>query len=45
VALADLEGSATLLAVTVIVVLVNTTGAVNNPAEEIVPAVAVQITA
>jgi hypothetical protein len=45
IALADWEGAATLLAVTVIVVSVDTTGAVNKPASEMVPIVAVQVTA
>jgi hypothetical protein len=45
VALAALDGAATLVAVTVIAVLVDTTGAVNKPEDEIAPAVAVQITA
>ena len=45
VALADLEGAATLVAFTVTVVLVDTTGAVNKPALEMAPAVAVQVTA
>ena len=44
-ALADLEVDATLVAVTVTVVLVETTGAVNKPVLEIVPAVADQVTA
>jgi len=44
VALADWEGTATLLAVKVTIVLFDTTGAVNKPAE-MAPAVAVQITA
>lgn len=39
-----MDGAATLLAVTVIVVLVDTTGAVNKPEGVIVPAVAVQVT-
>lgn len=43
VALADLEGAATLVALTVTVVVVSIAGAVNRPAE-IVPAVAVQVT-
>src|SRR3984893_16332304 len=45
VALADREGAATLLAVTVTAVLLDTTGAVNKPAAEMVPAVAVQVPA
>jgi hypothetical protein len=45
VALADLEVDATLVAVTVTVVVLGTTGAVNKPAFEIVPAVAAQVTA
>jgi hypothetical protein len=45
VALADLEVDATLVAVTVTVVVVETTGAVNKPVLEIVPAVAAQVTA
>jgi hypothetical protein len=44
VALADWVGAATLVAVTVAEDLVDTTGAVNNPAE-IVPALTVQVTA
>jgi hypothetical protein len=44
-ALAVFDGSATLVAVTVTAVLVATTGAVKRPAAEIVPAVAVQLTA
>ena len=44
VALADLEVDATLVAVTVTVVLVETTGAVNKPVLEIVPAAADQVT-
>src|ERR1700693_671434 len=44
VALADLVGRATLVAVTVTVDLVDTTGAVNNP-PEMVPALTVQVTA
>jgi hypothetical protein len=43
VALADWVGAATLVAVTVAEDLVDTTGAVNNPAE-IVPALTVQVT-
>ena len=45
VALPDWEGAATLVAVRVTVVLVDTTGAVNRPAAEIVPAVVFQVTA
>lgn len=45
VALATADGATTLLAVTVTVVLVETTGAVNKPAPEMVPAVGVQVTA
>ena len=45
VALAILDGSATLAAVTLIVVLTNTAEAVNKPVEETVPAVAFQVTA
>jgi hypothetical protein len=45
VALADLDGAATLVAVTVIVVVVDTAGAANNPVPEIEPAVVVQATA
>jgi len=45
VALADLDGAATLVAVTVIVVVVDTVGAANNPVPEIEPAVVVQVTA
>jgi hypothetical protein len=44
VALADWVGAATLVAVTVAEDLVDTTGAVNNPAE-IVPALTLQVTA
>ena len=44
VALADFEVDATLIAVTVTVVVVDTTGAVNKPVLEIVPAVADQVT-
>ena len=44
VALADWVGAATLVAVTVAEDLVDTTGAVNNPAE-IVPALTFQVTA
>jgi hypothetical protein len=43
VALADWVGAATLVAVTVTVDLIDTTGAVNNPAE-IVPALAFHVT-
>ena len=45
VALADLEVDATLVAVTVTVVEVETTGAVNKPVLEIVPSVVDQLTA
>ena len=45
VALADFEVDATLIAVTVTVVVVDTTGAVNKPVLEIVPALADQVTA
>ena len=45
VALAELEGAATLVAVTVIVVVVDTAGAVNNPVPEMEPAVVDQVTA
>jgi hypothetical protein len=44
VALADLEADATLVAVTVIPVVLDTAGAVNKPVLEIVPAVADQVT-
>ena len=44
VALADLDVSAALVALTVTVVSVVTVGAVNNPEALIVPAVAVQVT-
>ena|ERR1700722_8898329 len=45
VALADLDGAATLLAVTVIVVVVDTVGAPSNPVPEMEPAEVVQVTA
>ena len=45
VALADLDGAATLVALTVIVVVVDTAGAANNPVPEMEPAVVVQVTA
>ena len=45
VALADFEVDATLIALTVTVVVVDTTGAVNKPVLEIVPALADQVTA
>ena len=45
VALAVWEGAATLLAVTIVVVVVDTTGAVNSPVPEMEPAVVVQMTA
>ena len=45
VALADLEVDATLVAVTVTVVVLETTGAVSKPVFEIVPAVVDQVTA
>ena len=45
IAPADLDGAATLVAVTVIVVVVDTAGAANNPAPEMEPAVVVQLTA
>ena len=44
VALADVDGAATLVAVTVIVVVVDTAGAANNPVPEMEPAVVVQAT-
>jgi len=44
VARADFVGSAILVAVTVTVEFDDTLGAVNNPVEEIDPAVAVQVT-
>ena len=44
-ALADLEVDATLVAVTVTVVVLDTSGAVNKPLLEIVPAVVDQVTA
>ena len=44
VALADFEVDATLVAVTVIVVVVDTAGAANNPLPEMEPAVVVQAT-
>ena len=45
VALADLEVDATLVAVTVTVVVVETTGAANKPVFEIAPPVVDQVTA
>ena len=45
VALADLDDAATLVAVTVIVVVVDTAGAANIPVPEMEPAVVVQTTA
>jgi hypothetical protein len=44
-ALADLEVDATLVAVTVILVVADTAGAVNKPVLEIVPPVVDQVTA
>ena len=44
-AVADLVGSATLVAVTVIVVVLVTDGAVKRPPVEMLPALAVQFTA
>lgn len=40
-----MDGAAALLAVTMIVVLVDTTGAVSNPVPEMAPPVVVQVTA
>ena len=45
VALADVDGAATLVALTAIVVGVDTAGAANNPVPEMEPAVVVHATA